>query len=301
MELPDWVVDEVPARARGGVPLLLVAKLFRHGSPLVDPETGGRRMYWRGQLARLTGASKRALDGAVEELVALGALRVHEPLRAGAARGYSVGFDAPSWGVVPGPGCPGRGVVPVVAGGAESAPLNREGGAENAGVQKMHGAKNADPSNLRGAENAHPREPRAYANGGGGDLDPIPGPVGVEIHHHPSGDPREQILRTLRGLGVDSPGAVLASHGPDRLLGALGELAAEMRRGRVWNPAGWLVSALVDRGRVFEACGAEVLDEVAGGHPAPLDAFEAERERYLGGALGHLVRWRLEPSGEVGR
>lgn len=291
MELPDWVVDEVPARARGGVPLLLVVRLFRHGSPLVDPETGGRRMYWRGQLARLTGASKRALDGAVEELVSLGALRVHEPLRAGAARGYSVGFDAPSWGVVPGPGCPGRGVVPAVAGGAEIAPHSREGV-----------AKNADPSNLRGAKNATPSELRAYANGGGGDPDPFPGEVGSEIHHHhPSGDPREQILRTLRELGVDSPGALLASHGPERVLGALGELAGEQRRGRVWNPAGWLVSALVDRGRVFEACGAEVLGELVRGDAAPVDAFEAERARFLGGALGHLVRWRLEPAEEVGR
>lgn len=72
MELPDWVVDEAPARTRGGVPLLLVVKLFRHGSAVADPETGGRRAYWSGQLARLTGASKRALDAAVAELVAAG-------------------------------------------------------------------------------------------------------------------------------------------------------------------------------------------------------------------------------------
>ncbi len=265
-ELPDWVVDELPARARGGVPLLLVVKLFRHGSPVVDPGTGGRRSYWCGQLPRLTGASKRALDAAVEELVSLGVIRVHEPLRAGSARGYSVGFDAPAWGVVPGPCGPVRGVVPVVAGGAEIATLNREGGAENATHQIQGGAKNADPS-----------ESRAHANGGGGDLDPLTEPVGVGIHHHhSSGESREQILRTLRELGVDSPAALLASHGPSRVLGALGELSGEMRRGEVRNPAGWLVSALVDRERVFEEPSGPI--EV----PRPVDAFEAQKAKYLG-------------------
>lgn len=285
MELPDWVVDEVPARARGGVPLLLVAKLFRHGSPVVDPGTGGRRAYWCGQLPRLTGASKRALDAAVEELVSLGVLRVHEPLRAGSARGYSVGFDAPAWGVVPGPCGPVRGVVPVVEGGAEIAPHNREGGAEN-----------ADPSNLRGAENADPREPRAHANGGGGDQDPLTDRVGQgNHHHHPSGESREQILRTLRELGVDSPAALLASHGPSRVLGALGELAGEMRRGRVWNPAGWLVSALVDRGRVFEAAGVGVLEEVsrpAVERPSWGSRFVVTRPDQVEAALARVRRGR---------
>lgn len=290
MELPDWVVDEVPARARGGVPLLLVVKLFRHGSPVVDPGTGGRRSYWCGQLPRLTGASKRALDAAVEELVRLGVLRVHEPLRAGSARGYSVGFDAPAWGVVPGPCGPVRGVVPVVEGGAEIAPRNR-------GVQKLHGAENATPSNLGGAENADPRESRAHANGGGGDLDPLTDRVGHGIHHHhSSGESREQILRTLRELEVDSPAALLASHGPSRVLGALGELSGEMRRGEVRNPAGWLVKALVDRGRVFE----EPAGPVEFSRPVAVDAFEAEKAKYLGGPLGHLVRWKTSSAAEAG-
>ena len=122
MELPDWVADEVPARTRGGVPLLLVLKLFRHGSAVVDPETGGRRTYWNGQPARLTGASKRALDGAIDELVALGVLRVHIPARPGTTRGYSIGFDVPAWGVVPGPRGPGRGVEPADDVGANHAP-----------------------------------------------------------------------------------------------------------------------------------------------------------------------------------
>ncbi|PWB44184.1 MAG: hypothetical protein C3F10_09510 [Dehalococcoidia bacterium] len=235
--LPDWVVDELPARSRGGVPLLLALKLFRHGTPVVDPETGARRAYWCGQLPRLTGASKRALDAAVAELVSLGVLRVHEPPRAGAARGYSAGYEPPAWGVVPGPGGPGRGVVPALEGGAESA------------TPQVHG----------GAETAAPSESRAHANGGGGDPDLLPDPEGMEIHHHPSGDSREQILRALRELGVDSPGALLASHGPVRVLGALGELSAELRRGGVRNPAGWLVAALSDRERVFEQAGADVL------------------------------------------
>lgn len=84
----------------------------------------------------------------------------------------------------------------------------------------------------------------------------------MEIHHHPSGKAREQILHTLRGLGVDSPGALLATHGPVRVLGALGELANELRRGDVRNPAGWLVAALADRERVFEPAGLHVLELV---------------------------------------
>jgi hypothetical protein len=73
---------------------------------------------------------------------------------------------------------------------------------------------------------------------------------------------REHILRTLRELGVDAPGALLATHGPVRVCGALGELANELRRGGVRNPAGWLVSALVDRERVFANAGVEVLELV---------------------------------------
>ena len=238
--LPDWVVDELPARSRGGVPLLLALKLFRHGTPVVDPETGARRAYWCGKLPRLTGASKRALDAAVAELVSLGALRVHEPPRAGAARGYSAGYEPPAWGVVPGPGGPGRGVVPALEGDAETATPQIQGGAEIAA----------------------PSESRAHVHGGGGDPDPLPDQEGMEIHHHPSGESREQILRTLRELGVDSPGALLASHGPVRVLGALNELAAELRRGGVRNPAGWLVAALVDRERVFEQARAGVLADL---------------------------------------
>jgi len=48
-------------------------------------------------------------------------------------------------------------------------------------------------------------------------------------------------------------------YGPVRVLGALGELSAELRRGGVRNPAGWLVAALSDRERVFEQAGADVL------------------------------------------
>jgi hypothetical protein len=278
MELPDWVVDEMTAKARGAVPLLLVAKLFRHGSAVVDPATGGRRAYWSGQLPRLTGASKRALDAAVDELTALGVLRVHGPLRAGAARGYSVGYDVPAWGVMPGSDGPVRGVVPVV-----------EQGAEVAGVQKLHRVEVAPPSNLGGAENATPSESRAYANGGGGDQDPFTGPVGLGIHHHhSSGFPREQILRTLRRLDVDRPGALLATHGPVRVSGALEELAGEMRRGRVWNPAGWLVMALVDRERVFEEpSGGDALAEVE--EMASVDWEWAERQRKYGGPLQAMV------------
>ncbi len=261
--LPDWVVDELPARSRGGVPLLLALKLFRHGTPMVDPETGARRAYWSGKLPRLTGASKRALDAAVAELVSLGALRVHEPPRAGAARGYSASYEQPAWGVVPGPGGPGRGVVPAVEGGA----------------------KNATPQVRGGAESAAPPESRAHVHGGGGDPDPLPDQGGMKIHHHPSGESREQILRALRELGIDSPGALLASHGPARVLGALGELAAELRRGQVRNPAGWLVAAVSDRGRVFEPAGADVLAEVVRSEPALIRrwgleaAFPEWRER----------------------
>ena len=241
--LPDWVVDELPARARGGVPLLLVLKLFRHGTPVVDPETGARRAYWSGKLPGLTGASKRALDAAVAELVALGVLRTHEPPRPGAARGYTAGYETPAWGVIPGPGGPGRGVVSAAGRGAENATI------------QVHA----------GAETATPSESRAYANGGGGDPDPLPRQGEKEIHHHhqqSSGESREQILRALRQLGVDSPGALVASHGPVRVLGALGELATELRRGGVRNPAGWLVAALVDRERVFEQAGVEVLEDL---------------------------------------
>lgn len=251
MELPDWVIDELPSRTRGGVPLLLVVKLFRHGSAVVDPETGGRRAYWCGQLPRLTGASKRALDGAVDELVALGVVRVHEPSRSGASRGYSAGYDAPSWGVMPGPCGPGRGVVPAAGGGAAPAPTRREGG-----------AKHAAPQNRRDAKTAGPADSRAQANGGG---DPVllPDQGGKEIHHHrPSRELREQIVRTLGELGVDAPAALLATHGPVRVLGALGELANELRRGGVRNPAGWLVAALVDRERAFEQVSTGVLDTV---------------------------------------
>lgn len=304
MELPDWVVDEVPSRTRGGVPLLLLVKLFRHGTRVVDPETGGRRAYWNGQLARLTGASKRALDGAVDELVALGVLRVHEPRRHGAARGYSVGYDAPSWGVVPGPGGPGRGVVPVVEWGAENAPSSRNGGAKNATPQIRGDAPQirGGATQIRGgAKTAHPRESRAHANGGG-DPDHLPDQWGDGSHHHPSGETREQILRTLRTLGVDSPGAVLATHGPERVLGALGELAREMGRGpgAVRNPAGWLVAALADRRRVFEESGPAVLGAVVSAQTGPVDAFEEVRARYLGGSLAHVVRWRLEHVEGVG-
>jgi hypothetical protein len=251
MEIPDWVIDELPSRTRGGVPLLLAVKLFRHGSAVVDPETGGRRVYWCGQLPRLTGASKRALDGAVDELVALGVLRVHEPPRSGAPRGYSAGFDAPSWGVMPGPCGPGRGVVPAAEGGSAPAPAARE-----------RGAKHATPQIQRDAKTAGPADSRAQANGGG-DPDLLSGPVGMKIHHHhPSRELREQIVRTLGELGVDAGAALLATHGPVRVLGALGELANELRRGGVRNPAGWLVAALVDRERVFEQAAPGVLDMV---------------------------------------
>lgn len=269
--LPDWVVDELPARSRGGVPLLLALKLFRHGTPVVDPETGARRAYWSGKLPRLTGASKRALDAAVAELVALGVLRIHEPPRPGAARGYSASYEPPAWGVVPGPGGPGRGVVPAAEGGAEI----------------------ATPQIPGGAAIATPSESRAYANGGGEDPDPLPGKEGMEIHHHPSGESREQILRTLRELGVDSPGALLASHGPVRVLGALGELAGELHRGQVRNPAGWLVAALMNRERVFEQASLDVLEEVT----AVDQGFEARKRQY-GGPLQAWVLARQRAGGE---
>jgi len=69
MQLPDWVVDEVLAPAKP-VAFRLVVMLYRHGKPLVD-RNGDRRTYWRGstqQLARLIGASKRALLQAEAEL-----------------------------------------------------------------------------------------------------------------------------------------------------------------------------------------------------------------------------------------
>lgn len=257
--LPDWVVDELPARTRGGVPLLLALRLFRHGTPVFDPATGERRAYWSGQLTRLTGASKRALDAAVAELVALGVLRVHESPRANTARGYSVGFGAPAWGVVPGPGGPGRGVVPASAGGAEGATPQVRGGAEIA----AHG------------------QSRAHANGGGdADPDPLPGPVSnvIDHHHHPSREAREQILRTLHELGVDSPAGLLATHGPVRVLGALGELAVEMRRCLVRNPAGWLVTALKDRERLFAPANEQVLEDVL----SVDQGFEETKRKYAG-------------------
>lgn len=274
MELPDWVADEVPARTRGGVPLLLVVKLFRHGSAVVDPETGGRRTYWQGQPARLTGASKRALDGAIDELVALGVLRVHIPPRPGTTRGYSIGFDLPAWGVVPGPCGPGRGVEPADNVGASPAPGSLAGGAGSSTLQIQGGAEGAGHG-----------ESRAYVNGGGGDPDPLPARGEDEIRHHPSGELREQILRTLRGLKVDSPGALLASHGPVRVLGAIGELSLELHRGGVRNPAGWLVAALLDRDRIFAPAGEDVLDDVL-----QLDQeFEARRRKYA----GPLQQWAL--------
>ncbi len=278
--LPDWVADELPARTRGGVPLLLALRLFRHGTPVFDPETGERRAYWSGQLTRLTGASKRALDGAVAELVALGVLRIHEPPRANTARGYSIGFGAPAWVVVPGAGGPGRGVVPASQGGAET----------------------ATPQVAGGAKFAAPGESRAHANGAG-DEDPDlflePVSKAIDHHHHPSREAREQILRALHQLNVDSPGGLLATHGPVRVLGAIGELAAEMRRCQVRNPAGWLVTALKDRERLFAPPDPAVLDEVLT-LAAPPDAFEQEKRRWLGGALGHVVRWRLEEPGAGG-
>lgn len=274
MELPDWVADEVPARTRGGVPLLLVLKLFRHGSAVVDPETGGRRTYWNGQPARLTGASKRALDGAIDELVALGVLRVHIPARPGTTRGYSIGFDVPAWGVVPGPRGPGRGVEPADDVGPNHAPGSLAGGARSSSPQIQEGAGRAGPG-----------ESRAHVHGGGGDPDLLPARGENEIHHHPSGELRERILRTLRGLQVDSPGALLASHGPVRVLGAIGELSLELHRGGVRNPAGWLVAALLDRDRIFAPAGEDVLDDVL----LMDQEFEERRRKYA----GPLQLWAL--------
>ena len=96
---------------------------------------------------------------------------------------------------------------------------------------------------------------------------------------------RERILRTLRGLQVDSPGALLASHGPVRVLGAIGELSLELHRGGVRNPAGWLVAALLDRDRIFAPAGEDVLDDVL----LMDQEFEERWRKYA----GPLQQWAL--------
>ena len=51
------------------------------------------------------------------------------------------------------------------------------------------------------------------------------------------------------------------------------------------------------RWRFGAAAGLEVLEAVS--RPVAMDAFEAEKAKWLGGALGHVVRWR--DASEVGQ
>lgn len=238
MELPDWVADEIPARLKGGTGFLVMVKLFRHGRPQVDNQ-GRRRVYWAGNLGKLTLASRGALDPAVRQLMALGALRVHEPLRASSPRGYSVPVDVPGWGVVP---------AFVGAGVSEKDTYEAWGVSEK-----------STPCESTVSEKDTPREFRAQANGGGGEyLSSSRTPSGVfpdqDLHHHHSpGIPREAILSTLAAMEFNGAGGFLATHGPMRVGGALLELWGEIEQGEyVHSFPGWLRSAVQDRDRAFE-------------------------------------------------
>lgn len=120
MEIPDQVVDELRGEAPATRWLLIC--IYRYGRPVVDHETGGRRVHLKAsqrRLERLTGISKRAIVDAQRALLEGGFVRVHAPLRPGAAQSISAPVDR--------------------AGGANFAPPARFGAAS-------HGDGDPDPN-----------------------------------------------------------------------------------------------------------------------------------------------------------
>lgn len=242
MDVPEWVWDELRPRTRGTAGLLVALAIFRYGGGAraeAFPNEGiahrARVNATMRQLAGMAGVSPRAAEGGVKELVELGFLEASRPQKPGAPRSFYLAYQRPDHdsGAHYSPAAMER--------PADFADRTTEGEKEHA---KFARGKADGPD--RCAESAHsPDSSRVRANCGGDDSSQIRDRRGKMISTSNSLPvPREQILRALRAIGVDSLSSLEAKYRMDNIFGALRVLHRTMAETDIENPAGYLVRTL---------------------------------------------------------
>lgn len=249
MEVPDWVWDELRPRTTGSAGLAVAMAILRHGTRSREGAPGYGAGHTRvqvkatmQQLAKMAGVSTRTAEGAVGDLVRLCYIRVVEAESRGMPRVFELSR--------PGAGAEER-LEQAGAEGNEGSAEFSHGDYPPLGEHAEIAGESSNECGRRAISACRADSSRAGANGGecgdGGGGDPLTESRGEGVGISTSNTnpiPREQILRALRTIGVDSISALEARHGLPKIAGALRVLHKKMVETDIENPAGFLVSIL---------------------------------------------------------